>query len=63
MIIRWKKYNGEEEDDEIVMLIGHFTKYFRYDKFGGNQRNFRRKKLTRKNEAIWMPSYAINIRN
>jgi hypothetical protein len=45
------------------MLIGHFTKYFRYDKFGGNQRNFRRKKLTRKNEAIWMPSYAINIRN
>jgi len=40
-----KKYNGEEEDDEIVMLIGQFTKFFRYDKFGGNQRNFRRKKV------------------
>jgi hypothetical protein len=38
------EYNGEEEDEEIAMMAIKSTRFYRYKKYGGNQRNFKREK-------------------
>jgi len=42
------EYDGEEDNNEITMMIRPFTKILKYKKYDANQSNFWRKKYNKR---------------